>query len=805
MPIGRVGRVTVIALFLSALASGCMLSLHGSAPIARTATMTVAVSVVDERGSPVADADVEITGDTHRTDDTGRVEIGLERPAVATVSRAGFLDEPVAIAPDDGVVTVRLWARAGPNGPRTSVHFGGDVMLGRRYLDADRPTPFVDDDASARRVVAELGPMAAAADATIVNLETVVGDLPPTAALPAKRYLLTSTPFITSALDELGVDAVTLGNNHAYDWGAAGLTSTLETLDAAGVDHVGASTDPAEAVRGRIIETSGGSLGIVSATTVTRDFLNDRLPSAEVLPPSGLAPDDAWQYERRPFGLRGATDGDELADLQVPLRGIRASEAWRIVETAERQLEPADADTVWRLTIAAFPELQDWVAEHGHGGVAGYRRDDVERDVRRLRSEGASFVVVQLHGGNQYSPFESEYTRDASRAAIDAGADAVVSHHPHVLQGVDRYRGGLIVYSLGNLVFDQDLLSTFPSAMLRLVVDEAGVVEARFLPLVIDRYRPTPLTGPSAREIVRTLNERSTLNASAHRLDGEQVVTVLDDPSDTTDEVTVRFDRNSGLVVPFDPSDLGIAPVGGNPEMMTLPPCTLVRTDAMPDGVEYGVELFGWGRFDRDTTDAHRTFPVGWLVPSEHERWDIVTGATGQPNDLAIELTSDPDTTTTVRIAGLIDLPRHRLYDQEGQPIDAPAAHQIRARVRRSRGEPPFVRLVAYTRHNADPMVAASTDRHTEVELPLDVPDDGTWHTVIIDVPDHLFDDVGDGGARALNVIVGTPPALYGTVAIDQFEVLEWRGATDASQPVWVAADRTRGGNGTVAVETRSC
>src|SRR5204862_3584747 len=62
-------------------------------------------------------------------------------------------------------------------------------------------------------------------------------------------------------------------------------------------------------------------------------------------------------------------------------------------------------------------------------------------------------VVVQIHWGNEYEDAPLKYQIDAAHAFIDAGADAVIAHHPHVLQGIERYKGGVIAYSLGNFVF----------------------------------------------------------------------------------------------------------------------------------------------------------------------------------------------------------------------------------------------------------------------------------------------------------------------------------------------------------------
>jgi len=74
--------------------------------------------------------------------------------------------------------------------------------------------------------------------------------------------------------------------------------------------------------------------------------------------------------------------------------------------------------------------------------------------VSRLKSE-ADFTVVSIHWGEEYAPQFSASQQSLARRLIDAGADAVIGHHPHVAQGAEIYQGKIIFYSLGNFVFDQ--------------------------------------------------------------------------------------------------------------------------------------------------------------------------------------------------------------------------------------------------------------------------------------------------------------------------------------------------------------
>ncbi|MDH7488319.1 MAG: CapA family protein [Anaerolineae bacterium] len=84
--------------------------------------------------------------------------------------------------------------------------------------------------------------------------------------------------------------------------------------------------------------------------------------------------------------------------------------------------------------------------------------DDLERMARQIEAakQQADVVVVILHGGREYDPAPTAAQQTAARRAVDAGADLVVGHHPHVLQPTEVYKGKLIAYSLGDFVFDID-------------------------------------------------------------------------------------------------------------------------------------------------------------------------------------------------------------------------------------------------------------------------------------------------------------------------------------------------------------
>jgi poly-gamma-glutamate synthesis protein (capsule biosynthesis protein) len=86
--------------------------------------------------------------------------------------------------------------------------------------------------------------------------------------------------------------------------------------------------------------------------------------------------------------------------------------------------------------------------------IAVLEVDLMREDVRRLR-RGADVVIVSMHAGDEYRTEQNPQQVEFAHAAIDAGATVVAGHHPHVTQPVEEYNGGVIFYSLGNLIFDQ--------------------------------------------------------------------------------------------------------------------------------------------------------------------------------------------------------------------------------------------------------------------------------------------------------------------------------------------------------------
>ena len=95
-----------------------------------------------------------------------------------------------------------------------------------------------------------------------------------------------------------------------------------------------------------------------------------------------------------------------------------------------------------------------YIANQNSSGVNIMNIDNLKTDLKNARKK-ADFVIVSMHAGYEYTNSPSQRQRDFAHAAIDSGADLVIGHHPHVVQGVEFYKGKFIDYSLGNFIFDQ--------------------------------------------------------------------------------------------------------------------------------------------------------------------------------------------------------------------------------------------------------------------------------------------------------------------------------------------------------------
>jgi len=312
---------------------------------------------------------------------------------------------------------------------------------------------------------APVGKLVRDADVAFGNFEGTAIDLTRTPAIPQAEFggvWIIGAPAVAKDLRSIGFDLMSRANNHATDWGLEGMRQTDRALDEAGIVHAGTGEDRAAARGARYVDTDKGRVAIISmASTFT--------PLSRSAPPAGQAPG-------RPGvnALRTTRHALVTADELRALRKIRDEQPAGSVRFPEKE-NPDELDLFGVRYKAAnrrgFTYTVDPVDER-----------EILKSVRAAK-QLSDFVIVTIHAhepGN-WSEEPADFLPKLAHAAIDAGADEFIGHGPHQIRGIEIYRGKPIFYSLGNFVFQLDLLEPVGSDLYeQYKIDGAAATDAEF-------------------------------------------------------------------------------------------------------------------------------------------------------------------------------------------------------------------------------------------------------------------------------------------------------------------------------------
>ena len=370
-----------------------------------------------------------------------------------------------------GTASILIDIDAGTGSLPLTFNFVGDIMLARRY---EQPGGIIPTQGIAAIFNPTRQLLGDAADITMANLEVVLTNQgsPHT----SKSVVYRGNPNNVYALPAAGIDAVSLANNHTLDYGWAGLQQMLTNLDNLGLITSGAGANSYEAYEPAWINRKGMSIAVLRSSDRTGQYNN------------------------------------------------------------------------------AIPYLHAGYNKFGFAYMSPYY---FQEQVNALDGN-ADLIIAELHGGSEYSlspgsgydknnPFLNDtededynYRTDVPHMwdiemrhhAIDSGADLVIVHHPHILQGLEIYNGKLIAHSLGNFVFDLNYPETFPTMILYADADLDGFSNYRIKPAYIDAYIPKPAIGQLGLHILDYLAMRSRELNTVLLVDRENVeARVLVDPA----------------------------------------------------------------------------------------------------------------------------------------------------------------------------------------------------------------------------------------------------------------------------------
>jgi poly-gamma-glutamate synthesis protein (capsule biosynthesis protein) len=248
---------------------------------------------------------------------------------------------------------------------------------------------------------------------------------------PGPRWIF-ATADKARAVAALGFGVVSLANNHAMDFGAEGLSSTMQALDAAGIIHAGAGADLAAARAPALVGGGSRRVAFVAVTASASDRSRASASQRDIQGRPGVSPlvfDAAITVDPATF----RTLAQSVASLQAgPPPGERE------LVMFGRRITRGDQTHV-DFTLTATDEKSVLTA------IAAARRQ-------------AELVVVSVHSHEPTNDAEepASFLRQFAHDAVDAGAQLVVGHGPHRLRGMEIYKGVPIFYSLGNFVYQTD-------------------------------------------------------------------------------------------------------------------------------------------------------------------------------------------------------------------------------------------------------------------------------------------------------------------------------------------------------------
>jgi poly-gamma-glutamate synthesis protein (capsule biosynthesis protein) len=276
------------------------------------------------------------------------------------------------------------------------------------------------------------------ADVAFTNLEVLLHNYEPYPMHQSGGTWMRAEPEMARELTWAGIDIVSLANNHTGDYGVHGMRLTIQHVEEAGLVHAGAGESLVEAREARFIDISGARVALVSVASTFTEHSRAGKTRGDMPARPGLSP------------LRHSTTRIVSSDQLLQLRDLLASmgiltggDSGRLRALGTR-FEAGDNPA-----IKTTPNAED-MREIGA----------VVSNASRL----SDYTIVSLHAHESAGlrSVPAEFLVTFAHTMVDAGADVVVGHGPHVLRGIEIFRGKPIFYSLGDFMFENETLLRLP-------------------------------------------------------------------------------------------------------------------------------------------------------------------------------------------------------------------------------------------------------------------------------------------------------------------------------------------------------
>lgn len=291
-------------------------------------------------------------------------------------------------------------------------------------------------------------------DLRFVNLETTVHNFETFGNAESGGSWFCTRPAVLEDVKQFGFNMLSTANNHAMDYGHAGLVKTLEYIEKAGLQTCGTGRNLAEASAPVYLETPAGRIAVIGASSSFH--------------PADMAGTQSPSMIGRP-GLNGIRNAQYYtlpkADFEILERIAGDIQINTALEISRKEgYSPALPEGT-----LSFGPLQ-FRMEDSAGNVTRVHEGDLKRVLNSIREAHfmADYVVVAMHshqlsGDSKEQP--AQFLQEFSRRCIDGGADAIVGTGPHLLRPIEIYKGKPIFYSLGDFIIQLETPENVPADM----------------------------------------------------------------------------------------------------------------------------------------------------------------------------------------------------------------------------------------------------------------------------------------------------------------------------------------------------
>lgn len=306
-------------------------------------------------------------------------------------------------ASNTAIILLILFSSCSDNFNDLKIIFAGDLMLDRGVKQSiiNNGIDYLFEDVKG---------ILSSSDASIINFESSSnnGALEPV----NKKFTFNTNPEWLSALSKIGVNYVSLANNHSLDFGETGIKQTIANLNKAGITYMGYNGEK-DFCEPTIIESKGNKIAVFSSTFLRQE---------------------------------GATICNYNASL-----------------LSEK--------------IKTFKVLNP-----------------------------SSLIFVSLHWGTEFKDTPDIQQTEQAHLLIDAGADMVIGHHPHVVQTIESYKGKFIFYSIGNFIFDSSHPPSNKGILVELSISKNNLKETQIIPFNIIKSKPVLMNSQDSNTYMEQLS-----------------------------------------------------------------------------------------------------------------------------------------------------------------------------------------------------------------------------------------------------------------------------------------------------------